>query len=72
MRPQDLAHLIGLQAETAASFEEALAKAIQFREERFPEASGTDAYPILICGSLYLLAEFYNLYPKHTGHLTLV
>lgn len=72
MRPQDLAHLIGLQAETAESFEEALAKAIQFREERFPEASGTDAYPILICGSLYLLAEFYNLYPKHTGHLTLV
>lgn len=65
MRPRDLANLIGLPAETAESFPDALQRAIRFREERFPESIGTDTYPILICGSLYLLAEFYQLYPKY-------
>ena len=65
MRPRELANLIGLPGETAESFEDALAQAIRFREERFPEAIGENTYPILICGSLYLLAEFYRLYPKY-------
>lgn len=65
MRPRELANLIGLPGETAESFEDALAQAVRFREERFPEAIGQNTYPILICGSLYLLAEFYRLYPKY-------
>ena len=65
MRPRELANLIGLPGETAESFKDALAQAIRFREERFPEAIGENTYPILICGSLYLLAEFYGLYPKY-------
>lgn len=64
-RPAELANLVGLQAEPATSFAEALRKAVRFRETRFPEAKGESTYPILVCGSLYLLAEFYKLYPKY-------
>ena len=65
MPPEDLAALIGLNAAPAASLKEALELAARHMAERLPEAFAGQRpdNPLLICGSLYLLAEFYALRP---------
>ncbi|SKA77356.1 dihydrofolate synthase / folylpolyglutamate synthase [Paucidesulfovibrio gracilis DSM 16080] len=50
---QELAEALGTNAEACGTPEQAFQEA----------ASGVG--PVLICGSLYLLAEFYKLYPEH-------
>jgi len=50
--PDKMASALGDRAITAPSMEEALALCQEAAD------------PVLICGSLYLLAEFYNLYPQ--------
>lgn len=65
MPPEELAAMIGLNAEPVASLKEALERASAYMAERLPEAF-TGSYtqnPLLICGSLYLLGEFYALRP---------
>lgn len=54
--PEDLAKLLGPAAVPVADLAEALRLAQK-------ESSG----PILICGSLYLLGEFYTLHPRYLG-----
>ena len=65
MPPKDLAALIGLNAVPAASLSQALKLASAHMAERLPEAFAGQRpdNPLLICGSLYLLAEFYALRP---------
>ena len=63
--PEELAALIGLNAVPASSLPEALERATCHMAERRPEvfaASSADS-PLLLCGSLYLLADFYALRP---------
>lgn len=62
--PEEIARMIGLAAIPTASLKEALEKAYELRKDRTPEA-GKDDFPVLICGSLYLLADFYALYPEY-------
>ena len=65
MSPEDLAALIGLNATPAASLRHALELACAHMAERLPEAFAGQRpdNPLLICGSLYLLGEFYALRP---------
>ncbi len=65
MPPEDLAALIGLNAMPAASLSQALKLASAHMAERLPEAFAGQRpdNPLLVCGSLYLLAEFYALRP---------
>jgi dihydrofolate synthase/folylpolyglutamate synthase len=65
MLPQDLAAIIGLNAVPVSSLPEALALASGLMAERNPEAfrASPAASPLLICGSLSLLADFYSLRP---------
>lgn len=65
MSPEKLASLIGLNARPTASLHEALTLACELIAERLPETfSGkTSSNPLLICGSLYLLGEFYSIRP---------
>jgi dihydrofolate synthase/folylpolyglutamate synthase len=65
MSPKVLAALIGLNAVPAASFTEALKRAAGHMAGRVPEAftDAADRVPLLICGSLYLLSDFYALRP---------
>ena len=65
MPPEELARLIGLNAQPAASFSEALAGASRHLEQRLPEVFSTAVtrHPLLICGSLYMLGEFFRLRP---------
>lgn len=64
--PIELAKLVGLSATCVKGMAEALSAAAEFTKERFPEVyeSRGDKHPVLICGSLYLLADFYTLYPQ--------
>jgi dihydrofolate synthase/folylpolyglutamate synthase len=69
MDPAALAALIGLNAAPAASLHEALRAACGQLSERLPEVfAGQDCRnPLLICGSLYLLGEFFALRPECLG-----
>lgn len=55
--PAALAALLGPSARTAPSLAAALADVAS--------AQTTPSSPVLICGSLYLLAEFFRLFPTH-------
>jgi dihydrofolate synthase/folylpolyglutamate synthase len=63
MPPEELASIIGLNAVPTPSLQGALEAACALMASRLPEAfSGQEARrPLLICGSLYLLAQFYSL-----------
>ena len=65
MPPQELAALIGLNATPASSMKEALEAACSLLAERFSEvfAPAPCKNPLLVCGSLYLLGEFFALRP---------
>ncbi|MDR2604966.1 MAG: bifunctional folylpolyglutamate synthase/dihydrofolate synthase, partial [Desulfovibrio sp.] len=65
--PRELAALAGLNACAAPSLAEALRRASTAVIERLPESptGGAPANPLLICGSLYLLAELFALCPKY-------
>jgi dihydrofolate synthase/folylpolyglutamate synthase len=69
MDAEELARLIGPQAKPAASMAEAIRLANAEFAGRLPEALNMDMNtcrrPLLVCGSLYLLAEFYRLYPRY-------
>lgn len=67
--PVSLAGRIGLNAVPAASFAEALGLAAVHMAERLPEAfRAADREkarnPLLVCGSLYLLGEFFRFFPE--------
>lgn len=66
MPADELAALIGINACPAASLEDALRKAATHMAERLPEVfdGAFPKNPLLICGSLYLLGEFYALRPQ--------
>jgi dihydrofolate synthase/folylpolyglutamate synthase len=61
--PEELAALIGLNAIPARSLREALTAASIHIASRLPEAfrEQKSRNPLLICGSLYLLAQLYDL-----------
>ena len=63
--PGDLAAAIGLNAAPVGSLTEALQKAAGHMAERLPEsfAGRRPLNPLLICGSLYLLGEFFAIRP---------
>ncbi len=63
--PEELASLIGLAATPASSLREALTRASLHIAERLPDAftGSRPQNPLLICGSLYLLGEFFALRP---------
>lgn len=65
MAPDELAGRIGLNARPAASFSEALVAASRHLELRLPElfSTATSKHPLLICGSLYMLGEFFAMRP---------
>lgn len=65
MPPEELAALIGLNAMPARSLEEALELAAKHMADRMPEVfdAPDTRHPLLICGSLYLLGEFFVLRP---------
>ncbi len=60
-KPADLAPMLaafGFTCHTMPTVESALTQA-----KNFPSPHRTDHAPVLVCGSLYLLAEFYTLFP---------
>lgn len=63
--PEELAALLGVNAVPVGSLQEALEAASAHMTDRLPEAfAGQRPHnPVLICGSLYLLGEFYALRP---------
>lgn len=63
--PETLAARIGLNAAPAASMEDALAKACAHLAAYYPEVfrDAPCKSPLLVCGSLYLLGEFFSLRP---------
>ena len=68
MPPTELAARIGLNAVSAGSLTEALEIAAQHMAGRMPEVFDPACirarqHPLLLCGSLYLLGEFYVLRP---------
>ena len=65
LAPEELAAEIGLNAVPTRSLQEALDAASTHIADRLPESfSGKfPNNPLLICGSLYLLGEFYSLRP---------
>ncbi|MDR2123411.1 MAG: bifunctional folylpolyglutamate synthase/dihydrofolate synthase [Desulfovibrio sp.] len=69
--PRELAALAGLNACAAPSLAEALRRASTAVVERLPESpdGGTPANPLLICGSLYLLAELFTLCPNYLSSI---
>lgn len=64
--PQTLAQGIGLAATPVASMAEALEKSAAHIAERMPDeaAQSPDKHPVLVCGSLYMLGEFFALRPE--------
>ena len=74
MPPEKLAALIGLNAFPTTSLQDALEKSTAHMYSRMPElfeANKPDTpnfdHPLLICGSLYLLAEFFAIFPEDLG-----
>lgn len=69
MPAAELAGMIGLAASPARDIGEAIRKAALSMSERLPEERDRDihecGHPLLICGSLYLLGEFFALYPQY-------
>ena len=65
LAPEGLAQRIGPQAVATASFEEALVAATVHMLDR--GIAFSERNPLLICGSLYLLAEVYRLRPDCLG-----
>ena len=65
MEPEKLARLIGVNAQPAASFREAVSSASRHLEQRLPEVfqAPETRNPLLVCGPLYMLGEFYALRP---------
>jgi dihydrofolate synthase/folylpolyglutamate synthase len=65
--PEELAARAGLNAEAVPSLAEALRRASTAVIDRLPESpgGGAPANPLLICGSLYLLAKLYALRPEY-------
>lgn len=63
MKPGELAAMFGGGARAVESLPLALA---EVTKEEMRGRIGTD--PVLVCGSLYLLAEFYGLYPQALSH----
>ena len=63
--PEELTDLVGVNAVPASSFKEALEAASAHMASRLPEAftGQRPQNPLLICGSLYLLGEFYAMRP---------
>ncbi|MDL2279992.1 bifunctional folylpolyglutamate synthase/dihydrofolate synthase, partial [Desulfovibrio sp. OttesenSCG-928-G11] len=64
--PAELARAIGLSARPTSSLAEALTLAARHMAERLPEAFAPAhrRNPLLICGSLYMLGEFYTIFPE--------
>lgn len=68
MDSRELADMIGLNATPVESFQDALAQATDVIRDRIPQAGGTASAPknpLLVCGSLYMLSEFFTLYPQY-------
>lgn len=69
MDAQKLAELIGRPAIAVENLAQALHLAHESIMERLPEIAEQSIheckYPLLVCGSLYLLGEFYQLYPEY-------
>ncbi|MGE4553945.1 MAG: glutamate ligase domain-containing protein, partial [Desulfovibrionaceae bacterium] len=65
LRPEVLAARLGPRARPVADLPSALAAA---RAESGD--SGPDGAPVLVCGSLYLAAEFYRLHPRLLGRFS--
>lgn len=69
MPAAELAAMIGLAATPARDLEEALGMAALSMSGRLPEEDNQDihkcGHPLLVCGSLYLLGEFFALYPQY-------
>lgn len=64
--PEHLAKAIGLGAEPVRDMADALARAARHVADRMPHeaASSPRKHPVLICGSLYMLGEFFALRPE--------
>jgi dihydrofolate synthase/folylpolyglutamate synthase len=76
MPPAELAARIGLNAVPAGSLTQALEIAAQHMAVRMPEVFDPACirarqHPLLLCGSLYLLGEFYALRPDALEHCAL-
>lgn len=69
MPAAELAKMIGLAATPVSDLAEAIRQASLSINERLPEERGQNTYeckhPLLICGSLYLLGDFFALYPEY-------
>lgn len=65
-KPEETAARIGINACAVPSLPEALREASSLILRRLPESAngGAEKNPLLICGSLYLLGEFYALFPR--------
>lgn len=63
--PEAIAEAIGLAATPAASMEDAIQKAAAHIAAYLPEeaAAYPERHPVLVCGSLYLLGDFFALRP---------
>ncbi|MDL2209930.1 bifunctional folylpolyglutamate synthase/ dihydrofolate synthase [Desulfovibrio sp. OttesenSCG-928-O18] len=63
--PEDLVRAIGLAAAPARDMAEALALAARHVTERLPQeaAANPERHPVLVCGSLYMLGDFFALRP---------
>ena len=74
MPPEKLADLVGLNAFPTTSLQDALEKSTAHMYSRMPELFEVNQpntknfdHPLLICGSLYLLAEFFAIFPEELG-----
>ena len=65
--PDELARIIGLNARPVTSMAEALRSATEHVATRLSEETSAypERHPVLICGSLYLLGEFFTLRPEY-------
>lgn len=63
--PEEIAEAIGLAATPAASMEDAIQKAAAHIAAYMPEeaAAHPERHPVLVCGSLYMLGDFFALRP---------
>lgn len=63
--PEEVARAVGLAAVPTASMEEALRLAARHTAERLAEetAEHPERHPVLVCGSLYMLGDFFRLRP---------
>ncbi len=62
--PETLATHIGMAARPATSLSEALVRAAAHVEERHADMPAAARPPVLFCGSLYLLGEFFAMRPE--------